>query len=123
MASLRSAEEQVRTFVANVTKECTNEKCLQRISELEDALGKKGGVINDLARQLGALELQNKELLQELKDRNEAHTQRIDDLKAQAKSESAAEQEKTEQLQREVDALKNEIESLKTAAAEKANKV
>jgi hypothetical protein len=57
--------------------------------------------------------LQNKELVKELKDRNETHARRIEDLKTQAKSELIAEQEKCEQLQQEIETIKEQNEDMK----------
>lgn len=48
-----------------------------------------------------------------MKDRNETHARRIEDLKTQAKSELIAEQEKCEQLQQEIDTMKEQNEAMK----------
>jgi len=48
-----------------------------------------------------------------LKDRNETHARRIEDLKTQAKSELNAEQEKCEQLQQEIETMKEQNEAMK----------
>jgi len=100
------------------TKTCQSGLCEQRVSELEETIQKKSLVINDMARKLGGIELQNKELVQELKDRSEAHQQRLTDLKAMYKQENQQEQEKNEQLQSQVNELKFQLEEMRKKGAE-----
>lgn len=113
----KMAEEYAKTQNAS-TKTCQSGLCEQRVSEFEETIQKKSLVINDMARKLGGIELQNKELVQELKDRNEAHQQRLTDLKAMFKQENKLEQEKNEQLQRQVTELKSQLEEMRKRGVE-----
>ena len=86
ICALKQAEELAKITSLNNTmiahqKCCQNEFCKQRIYELEESLLKKTHLTYDLTRNLGGIELENRELKAELKDRLEALQARFDDFK------------------------------------------
>lgn len=90
--ALKQAEELAKITTLNnsimIQKHCQNDQCEQRISELEDQIYKKTSMVQDLAKRLGSIEFENKELKAELRDRTEALQDKLDQFKDIANQES-----------------------------------